>query len=192
MYYINKVCGIFFAQKISRKNKRVQTECLQPVHLYSLSRDRWIALRCEAALGLPHNTAVFQGKIVFIVLTFIHISFLCWKQKEGKPDLRLSFFFFYSHRSIGLPFSLPGRINRQSKRVFFSVICVSIIEFIANSKSSIGSAFRVYGALHSAAKLQILFTSTMKVKHSISILWLKGSANDSKHLSTTDNDVMFE
>ena len=36
---------------------------------------------------------------------------------------------------------------------------------------SIGSAVRVYGALHPAAKLQIVFTSIRKVKHSIVIHW---------------------
>ena len=110
----------FLPRKRSRKKKQVQTECLQSVHLYSLSRNKWIALRREAALGLPHDTAVFQGKIVFIFLTYIHISFLCWKQIEGKPDLWSSQFFFYSYRSIGLSFANQlGRINRQCKRFFF-------------------------------------------------------------------------
>ena len=40
-----------------------------------------------------------------------------------------------------------------------------------HDRLSIGSAFCVCGALHPAAKLQILFTSIRKVKHSIVIRW---------------------
>ena len=94
VYYIDKVCGVFFAQEKKQKKETsanwMFTVCAS---IFLEYRNRWIALRHKAALGLPYDTAVFQGKIVFIVLTFIHISFLCWKQIEGKPDLRSSWFF---------------------------------------------------------------------------------------------------
>ena len=38
-----------------------------------------------------------------------------------------------------------------------------------HDQQAIGSAFRVYGALHPADKLQILFISIRKVKHSVVI-----------------------
>ena len=42
----------------------------------------------------------------------------------------------------------------------------------------------VYGTLHPAATLQILFTGIRKVKHSIVIRWKGQHANDSKRLSS--------
>ena len=95
-------CVVSFSPRNCRKKKRVQTECLQSVHLYFLSRSG--ELHSDVRLPRPasRQQQFSKVRIVLIVLTFIHISFLymCWKQIE----LRSSRVFFHSHRSIGLPY----------------------------------------------------------------------------------------
>ena len=51
-------------------------------------------------------------------------------------------------------------LNRRRKPL-------SVDGLFDHDRLSIGSAFRVYGTLHPAAKLQILITSIGNVKHSL-------------------------
>ena len=86
-----------FRPEKKKTGKETSANCLQSARLRRLA-----------------TTAVFQGKNRVLVLTFIHISFLCWKQIEGKSNLL---------RSSQFPFTSkcqPGPINGRSKRrVFF-------------------------------------------------------------------------
>ena len=71
-------CAVSFSpRKRSKKKKQVQTECLQSVHLYFLSRSGELHSDVKLPWAVSQQKQFSKVKIVFIVLTFIHISFLC-------------------------------------------------------------------------------------------------------------------
>ena len=107
-------CAVSFSpRKRSRKKKWVQTECLQSVHLYSLSRSGELHSDVRLPRAALRQQQFSKVKTVFIVLNFIHISFLCWKQIEvSLISGHRSFFPFTSKHWTTI---LPTRLLKRAK-----------------------------------------------------------------------------
>ena len=72
-------CAVTFSpRKKQEKETSANWMFIQSVHLYSLSRSGESKLHlADIRLAASRKQQFFKVKIVFIVLTFIHISFLC-------------------------------------------------------------------------------------------------------------------